>query len=152
MRRSNIFKHLVVVAALLCAPTPVQADDTLDLARVLVAEGGRTKTPDHVAILYVLQHRKRLPAFRQMSLAHVARAYSVAFNGRSRDPERALRMRTMTRDNIPVHILRLVSSWQNGQRPSNPCPGATHFASTTVRTPLRSVVCTQPTRNAFYGT
>ncbi len=127
-----------------------EGDPVLGLSRVLVAEGGRLETPDHVAILYVLARRHRLQGLRAYSYLGVAERYSVAFNGRSQDPERAERMRTLPRSAIPRHITSLVEAWLRGVRPVDPCPGAIHWAAPRIRSPLRRATCSNPTVNAFY--
>ncbi len=125
-------------------------DDALDLARVLVAEGGRQRTPDHVAILWTLSRRQRLRAFLGWPLPRLARAYSVSYNGRAVNVERAARMRALPREQIPRHVLALVEGWLAGRRPADPCRGrAMHWAAPSVRSPLRRVDCGD-TRNAFY--
>lgn len=126
-------------------------DDALDLARILVAEGGRLRTPDHAAILFTLARRSTLAPFRTRTFVEVARLYSVAFNGRATNPERAARMRALTRNEIPRHILTLVDAWLRGVKPADPCPGAWHWAAPYVASPLARVTCTGTTVNAFYA-
>lgn len=127
------------------------ADDALDLARILVAEGGRVSTTDHIAILHVLDNRRASSvSLRHRHLIHIGRRYSVTFNGNSRNPERAARMRSLSPEEIPASVRSLVRRWEMGQRPPNPCPGAMHWAAPYVRSPLPRVACTSATVNAFY--
>jgi len=151
--RDTIVAAIVLLLFLfwVCTGCKAAQEESLDLARVLVAEAGRERTPDHVAILYVFEHRRMLArAMPRPSIRAMALRYSVAFNGRSRNPERAARMRALAEMEIPPHIRSLVAAWERGERPADPCRGrAMHFADPALRTPLHRVDCGE-TVNAFY--
>lgn len=128
--------------------TGADSMDLLTLSRVIVAECGRQcSSAEASAILHVLEARRR---HVHISLAGMAKRYSVSHNGRSRNPERAARMRALTREQIPRHILALVEAWQRGIRPRSVCAGARHFAHPSLPTPLVRVTCATETRNAFW--
>jgi len=143
-------RTLAIIATLFFLSPTAHADDadSLDLMRALVAEVGRDgSTAECVAVLHVFRERGRRVG---KSDAQVARAYSVALNGRSTNHARAARMRSLAVDDVPRHIRRVVTAWMSGRRIASPCPGARHFAHPSLRTPLERVACTAETRNAFY--
>jgi hypothetical protein len=118
-RAALVFAILVGSATLAHAR---DRDDALDLARCIVAEAGRQPGADAPAILHVLQRRASLPAWRGRGAADVARAYCVALSGRS-TTDRARRLRTATRDELPARVVSLADAWVAGERPADPCGG-----------------------------
>jgi len=142
-------KRVALLLFCLWFPKVARADDdALDLMRALVAEVGRDgSTAECVAVLHVFRERGR--RFGK-SEAQIARAYSVALNGRAVNRARAARMRSLRLDEIPPHIRRVVDRWLAGVRPRSVCGRARHFAHPSLPTPLVRAACPSGFRNAFY--
>ncbi len=157
MSASNAIGIFVLVACFVfVARCPALANassdsEALTLSRAIVSEAGYSPGDETWALLHVLEWRRQnVPALRGMSLGRVASLYCSELNGRART-QRAAATRRLTSRDIPDTIERDVRRWLSGERPANPCRGATDWASPAhVRAQgLRAIECDVPTQNAF---
>ena len=143
----------LAIAWALVAST-AHAQDVEVLSRALIAEAGERVTPDHVAILHVLERRRQLPAYRDATLAEVAMRYCAIYRVRHPSPRQAELLRADLGELTlrAPRVVELVEAWLRGRRPRDPCRGRPlHWGSVSDARGSRRVraSCAKGTGNVF---
>lgn len=154
MRRS--LRVLIAICLSIVGTAHAQDVAAEVLSRALVAEAGERVTPDHVAILHVLERRTHLPAFRGASIADVALRYCAIYRVRAPSKRQAalLALDLLGLERRAPAVVELVREWLAGRRPRDPCRGqAWHWGSHDDARGSKRIraQCAGGTRNVFLG-
>ena len=146
---------IIVACATVTARADAYTPDVTVLVRALVAEAGAIRIADHAAILWTLDRRANR---RREPLAQTARSYCQIFRGPAGWwGESIVRAPLIELAEMAPSVVALVLDWQRGERPRDPCDGATHFGQAhgrdlarAQRAGWRRVACREPMAMAYW--